>query len=372
MRRNKLSKLMLDGTKIAWYTDRLAAWERGERIAPVTIDMALTQACNYKCKFCYGQLQKNKGYVIEQWHIDRFLKDASAIGVKGVSLVSDGESTLSPIFAHTIITGSQQGLSMACGTNGYKLDREKMIAILPHLTYLRVNISAGEADRYYEIMGSPKDGFTTVRRNIRDAVWLKQSGYHNCTIGMQMVLMPEFADQIIPLASLALELGVDYLIIKHCADDEHGTLGVKYDKYQDLFELLKRAEGMSNSTTRIVIKWSKICDANIRTYSRCLGVPFMLQISGTGLVAPCGMFFGEAYERYHMGNITLSSFRQIWESDEYWRIIDELAGSSFDARRDCGCLCLQHSLNKALDNHTKGIERIEPADGEPPDHISFI
>jgi len=43
---------------------------------------------------------------------------------------------------------------------------------------------------------------------------------------LQMVLMPEYADQIIPLARLGKELRPDYLVIKHCSDDEDGSLGV--------------------------------------------------------------------------------------------------------------------------------------------------
>ena len=39
--------LILDGTKIAWHQERFEAWKRGERIAPITIDMALTRACNF-------------------------------------------------------------------------------------------------------------------------------------------------------------------------------------------------------------------------------------------------------------------------------------------------------------------------------------
>ena len=31
-------ELILDGTKINWHLDRVQAWERGERIAPITID----------------------------------------------------------------------------------------------------------------------------------------------------------------------------------------------------------------------------------------------------------------------------------------------------------------------------------------------
>ena len=51
--------LILDGSKIAWHTDRVEAWKRGERIAPITIDMALTRACNYSCGFCYAMFQEN-------------------------------------------------------------------------------------------------------------------------------------------------------------------------------------------------------------------------------------------------------------------------------------------------------------------------
>lgn len=41
--------------------------------------------------------------------------------------------------------------------------------------------------------------------------------------GLQMVLMPDFSDQIVPLAKLGKKLGVDYLVIKHCSDDEDGS-----------------------------------------------------------------------------------------------------------------------------------------------------
>ena len=46
-----------------------------------------------------------------------------------------------------------------------------------------------------------------------------------------MVLLPEFKDEIIPFAKLATDLGVDYGVIKHCSDDEFGTLGIDYSKY---------------------------------------------------------------------------------------------------------------------------------------------
>ena len=93
--------LILDGTKIAWHADRLAQWERGERFAPVTVDIALTRACNYGCHFCYAMLQENAHHLITKDIIFAFLDDCAEVGVRAVSLVGDGESSIKKIpFSH--------------------------------------------------------------------------------------------------------------------------------------------------------------------------------------------------------------------------------------------------------------------------------
>ena len=113
------TELILDGTKINWHMDRIEAWEKGEKIAPITIDMALTRACNYACYFCYAMLQENDRKVINKKVIFDFLEDAADIGVKGISFVSDGESTISPVFVDAVRKGAELGISMATGTNGF-------------------------------------------------------------------------------------------------------------------------------------------------------------------------------------------------------------------------------------------------------------
>ncbi len=367
--------MILDGTKIRWYTERVKAWERGERIAPVTIDMALTRTCNYACVYCYATLQENQRYAITKETMRAFLDDCKEIGVRGVSLVSDGESTLNPCFADTIEYGHSLGLSMASGTNAYLLRDEAMLRrILPCLTYLRINITAGEAKRYEEIMGVKEGYFEQVCSNIKLMARIKKDMGLKVTIGLQMVFMPEFADQAIPLAKLGALLGADYLVIKHCSDDETGSLGVDYAKYkdEDIRAILKEAEGYSNDHYLVKVKWSKINDGNIRSYKQCYGTPFLLQISGSGLVAPCGMLFGDKYKRYHIGNITKERFKDIWASEKYWEVINYLASDKFDAQRMCGSLCLQHSVNKALDDHKKGLASIEPGIGALPEHGAFI
>lgn len=367
-----IEKLILDGTKIAWHEERVKDWMDGKRIAPITIDMALTRACNFGCHYCYAMLQENDRSIIDKRVITEFLDDCAEIGVKGISFVSDGESTISPAFVHACKYGASLGLAMACGTNAYVLTRSKSEDVLPHLTYLRVNISAGEPKRYAEIMGVKEEFYHRVVDNIRNMVEIKKRDGLSCTIGLQMVLMPQYADQILPLARLGKELRVDYLVIKHCSDNENGDLGVDYRGYSRLSDLLHEAESLSDATYQCSVKWSKIQAQGTRSYQRCYGAPFLLQISGSGLVAPCGMLFNEKYKKFHIGNICEERFKDIWRSERYWEVMNYLASPEFNAQKMCGSLCLQHKVNEALDNVVKGNLRLERPQTPEPQHLAFV
>jgi MoaA/NifB/PqqE/SkfB family radical SAM enzyme len=220
-------------------------------------------------------------------------------------------------------------------------------------------------------MGVKEEWFDRIVQNIKDMVAVKKRDKLTCTIGLQMVLMPEYADQILPLARLGRDLGVDYLVIKHCSDNEDGDLGVNYSGYSKLYDLLRKAESLSTEVYQCTVKWSKIEATGTRSYQRCYGAPFLLQISGSGLVAPCGMLFNEKYKKFHIGNICEERFKDIWASDRYWEVMNYLASPEFNAQKMCGSLCLQHKVNEALDKVVKGEGELAPADGSVQ-HVNFI
>lgn len=365
-------KIILDGHKLEWHRDRVEAWLRGERIAPITIDCSLTRACTYRCVYCYGQLQANDEKRMTKDVIFRFLDDAAEIGVKAVSFVSDGESTCSPHLYDAILRGRRNGLDMALGTNGYLLKDERLGEVLPALTYLRFNISAADRDRYAQIHGCPTECYDKVLATVRKSVEIKKKEKLPVTLGLQMVLLPEFRDQIIPLARLGRELGVDYLVIKHCSDDENSSLGVDYSRYEVLVDVLKEAEELSSGDYLVRAKWSKILSGGKRCYSRCYGPPFIMQFSGSGLVAPCGMLFNSRYRKYHIGNIAETSFKELWKGERYWEVVRLIASEQFDARSMCGSLCLQHKVNEYLWALKQGSALPSRKTGLPPMHINFI
>lgn len=363
---------ILDGHKLDWHQDRVKAWLNGKRIAPITIDCALTRRCTYRCVYCYGQLQANDEKRMTRDVIFRFLDDAADIGVKAISFVSDGESTCSPHLYDAILRGRANGLDMALGTHGYLLREDKLEEILRALTYLRFNVSAGEPERYAHIHGCSEKCFYTVCNTVKKCVEIKKEKKLAVTIGLQMVLLPDFEDQIFPLTKLGKKLGVDYLVIKHCSDDERGSLGVDYSKYFDMVDILKKAEDFSDEAYLVKAKWSKLMSGGKRKYSQCYGPPFIMQFSGSGLVAPCGMLFNNRYKKFHIGNIADTSFKELWQSDRYWEVIDLIASDRFDAKTQCGSLCLQHKVNEFLWDLKQGHVSMKKNTGESPIHINFI
>ena len=368
--------LILDSHKLSYHTDRVEAWEAGERIAPVSVDMSLTRSCGAMCSFCYAMMQESQARSsIKTANALNLLDDFAAIGIRSVSLVSDGESTLSKAYVPFIQHAAELGIDVGNATNAWEWEPEKIEQVLPHMTWIRFTVAAGRPESYASIMYKGPEHtevFDRAIKHIKYAVDLKKRKGLSVTLGIQMVLMPHLKDEIIPFAQLGLDLGVDYAVIKHCSDDEQHTLGIDYSQYESLHDLLTQAEGMSNEQTKIIVKWDKIKDGDKPSYNRFYGPQFLLQISGSGLVAPSGMFFNARYSKLHIGNFTEERFIDIWKSERYWRAMNYLASPAFDAQTMMGTLPIQHYVSVALDNHAKGIKRILPGVGQKPLHVNFL
>ncbi len=368
-------RLIVDSHKLSYHYDRVQAFLNGERIAPVSVDMALTRACGAMCSFCYAMVQEpqERSAIKVKSALD-LLDDFAEIGVRAVSLISDGESTLSKAYVPFIQHASNIGIDVGNATNGWEWGPEKIEQVLPHLTWVRFTCAAGTPEGYSKIMFKSEkhtEVFDKAMKNIRYAVELKKKLGLKVTLGLQMVLMPEFKDEIMPFAKLAVDLGVDYGVIKHCSDDEFGTLGVDYSKYEEMFPILKEAEALSNEKTKITCKWDKIKNS-VSTYKRFYGPQFLLQISGSGLVAPAGLFFNARYSKLHIGNYVDERFKDIFKSDRYWKIMNYLASPNWDCQTMMGTLPIAHYVNEALDNHIKGISKIIPNYGSKPLHHNFL
>ena len=145
--------LILDSHKLSYHYDRVEAWEAGARIAPVSVDMSLTRACGAMCSFCYAMMQESQARSsIKPQYALNLLDDFAEIGVRSVSLVSDGESTLSNAYVPFIQHAAELGIDVGNATNAWEWEPEKIEQVLPYLTWVRFTVAAGRPESYANIM----------------------------------------------------------------------------------------------------------------------------------------------------------------------------------------------------------------------------
>ena len=356
----------MDGHKLYWHLDTVNDWLNGQRIAPLHIDVGLSKGCNIRCHYCFGAMQGNLykegvGNYFPREPLLRYMAEAGEVGVRSMALIGEAEPLLNPHVYEAIVTGKRSGVDMPLGTNGVLFDTGKQgEQALEYLTWLRFNISAASQESYRQLHGSPD--FDTLIEKVKFCVSVKKAHNLPVTIGFQMVLTPQDIDEALPLTRLARELGVDYLEIKHCGDTVNNDLGIfkKLHTYDDFQEILKKAEGESDGSFKVIVKWGNITRKGKRNYNCCYGTPFLLYSSGDGKLYPCGMFFSHKEAEYRLGDLTRQSFKGIIESDAYWNTMEKLK-NSIKVHEECYASCKTNAINEFLYMLK-----------DPPRHINFI
>jgi radical SAM protein with 4Fe4S-binding SPASM domain len=348
-------RFLMDGCKLLYYPSELDKFAKGERINPITVDMGIHKNCQIRCVYCYAIRQKPSRDFIPTLALLRFAKDAGKAGVKGVAIIGDGEPTLNMGLYPFVKALTDNGVRSAVATNGLLLDSRKIDILVKNCSWVRFNVSAIK-EKYSDIhRGTTIEDFKRLEKLIRYAVGHKGK----CTIGLQMVLIPECFEQVVDYAKWAVELGVDYAQIKQFSDAGEG-MPMHFDigRYKEVREGLKEAERLSNQTTQIIIKWKAMKDSERITmgkswgFDKCLDLPFLFQISGNGECYPCGYLFNK--KQYCYGDITKQSLTEILDSQRYWGIIRDIANT--ELKELCTGQCRHCSSLKFIDKFLKGYK----------------
>jgi len=364
--RGAIDKYKMDSNKMLWHLGNVAKWQKGENVAPVHIDMGLSKGCNQHCVFCYGMFQGNefkKGYEIHfsGEPLFNFLRDAAALGVKSIGFIGEGEPLVNPDVYKAVQIGKDSGIDIAMATNGELLDKDEALEMLKRLTYLRFNVSAGTERAYRDIHKVKPGVFDKVIENIAYCAKLKKEHNLPVTIGLQMVLMPYAIDQVIPLAKLGKELGVDYLVVKHCSDSPDRSLEIDHSKYLDAVEIFKEAEAISDEKYGVVIKWSKLTNEGKKCYDKCQAVPFfMMRVSGDGKLFPCAQFFDHRQDEFMIADLNKVRFKEAMYSKRYKEVVGAI--QNLNVHTECMTNCKENSINEFLWNLTNN----------KPEHINFV
>lgn len=379
-------KYLFDGCKLHYYREQLQAFMDGKRIYPVTIDIGIHKGCNMRCVFCYGIYQKPSKEYIPTDKLLEIAVDAGYAGIKGIAIIGDGEPTMNRGLYQFVEALTANNVESAVATNGLLLDERKTETLTDNCTWLRFNVSA-VGKKYRQIhKGVPEGSFEYLTKVIAHAV--KNRG--RCTIGMQMVLIPECFDQVVPLARLGVELGVDYVQVKQFSDAGTGMpMHFDMNSYDRIEDILREAEGLSNDATQVIIKWhaleesKKITMARKWEFDRCVDLPFLFQVSGNGKCYPCGYMFNK--DDYCYGDLQHQRLIDILDSERYWQVIRKVAETPLPKLCDGQCRhsCSNKFMYRFMQVYTGDAEealirlcgsgqQYDKLMAHPPDHLSFV
>lgn len=388
--RQKPDKYLLDGCKLIYHQDRLKDFIIGKRIYPIHIDMGIHKDCNIRCVYCYGIKQKPSRLYIPEKRLLLVAKDAQRAGVKSIAIIGDGEPTLNKGLYPFVRELHNSKIDVGLATNGLELSEEEINILTNNLVWLRFNVSA-YGDNYEDMhKGAGRlGGWNKFVKNVNMAV--KHKG--KCTIGLQVVTIPQGFKDILSLAQFAIDSGVDYIVFKQFSDPEEGIpveFNIKKEYAQATNDLVK-AENMSTENTRIIVKWSAMQDSEEITgnknwgFKRCIDLPLLFQMSGNGKCYPCGYLFNS--EEHCYGNICTDRLWNILNSKHYWSIIEKVARTPLQSLckgqcRHCETLkfvdrlvdnfCKNGNLRESLVEMCGDEETYQMVMDNPPEHINFI
>ncbi len=148
---------------VRWRRAVRAARERGEPVpsapdlAPISINLDLTTACNYACTHCIDWDILNTRHKYKEAELRDSLALMTERGLRSVILIGGGEPTLYPRFASFVSFLKELGLQVSIVSNGSRCDRlAEAVVHMDERDWIRLSLDSGSNELFVK-MHKPAD-----------------------------------------------------------------------------------------------------------------------------------------------------------------------------------------------------------------------
>jgi radical SAM protein with 4Fe4S-binding SPASM domain len=354
-----------------YHPDRIAQWqaagdewEKAKSVYPLYVEIAPAGACNHRCTFCAVDYIGYKTRTLEKDLLLRRVSEMAERGVKSIMYAGEGEPLLHKHIGEIVVQTQKTGIDVALTTNAVTLKDALVYEMLGSVTWIKASVNAGTRETYAKVHQTKADDFDRVFKNLAKAVQVKQENRYACTIGIQMVLLPENQHEALDLARRAKDIGADYVVIKpysqHLMSVETMAKGYKDFNYSVLFPMEAELSALSDDRFKVIFRrrtMEKLIEAD-RRYSVCQATPFFwAYVMANGEVYGCSAYLED--RRFCYGNLNEQSFTDIWEGEtrrkSFRHVRHELNIS------ECRVNCRMDEVNRYLWDLI-----------HPPAHVNFI
>jgi GTP 3',8-cyclase len=261
----------------------------------------------------------------------------------------EGEPFLYKDMKSLSCSAKEAGIDLAFTSNGVLLTEDVARSVLPITSWIKISLNAGTPETYAAIHRTKASDFHKVIRNLKRAVEIRNSGGYSCTLGAQILLLPENSCEIEVLAKICREdIGLDYLVIKPYSQHRLSRTK-KYETldYEAIIASAQQAEMLNTDRFKVIYRaqTTENHQKTRRNFSECAAVPFFwAYVMANHDVYACSAFLKD--QRFFLGNLQESSFQEIWEGDRRMKLFGQMT-NGFDLSQ-CRLNCRMGFVNEYL------------------------
>ncbi|MBU1659471.1 radical SAM protein [bacterium] len=341
-------KMGLHPLRVAKWLEAKEDWQKLKKIYPVYVEISPYGGCNHRCTFCALDYMGYENIGLEFDVLKNTLSDMAQKGVKSVMFAGEGEPLLFKDLDLIVEHCSRVGIDTSLTTNFVPLNKKNIERCIESCSWIKVSLNGGTAKSYAQIHQTKELDFERVMHNLEYALEYRKQNNLKCTLGVQMLLLPENKDEAVILAQKCKETGVDYLVIKPYSQHNFSQTTKYADiDYSDTQDLEKELECLNDENFSVVFRANTMKKHVQKThsYSTCHSTPFFWgYIAADGKVFGCSAYLGD--DKFCYGNIYENSFSQIWESDKRKKSY-EYVKNELDIK-NCRVNCRMDEVNRYL------------------------
>jgi len=337
-------KIETDNHKLMYHPERVSEWFSSGDCYPIYVEIGPTNRCNHRCIFCALDWIEKKYQDIDTGVMNRAFKELSVCGVKSVMFAGEGEPFMHPDICEFIINAKLTGLDVAIATNGVLFTEDKIKQCLINLSWIRYSLDAGTAHTHNKIHQGGKKDFDKIVENIRKAVEIKVQNGYPVVIGVQLLIISENFDEIIPFIKLMKEIGVDNVQLKPYS--QHPLSKNRYSvNVIQMDQLAEEIKDYNNDSFQVIFRQKSAYRlVEEKPYAECYGLPFYALIEADGNVIPCNLY--HTRPEFSYGNLYEETFSEIWQGKKRKEVIARLREMGIEA---CRKGCRLDPMNRYLD-----------------------